>query len=127
MSVMRRGLSIGVYCIEGKAFVEMRASGKLTHDDYQTITPMIEEAIAASDDNCVDLLVDIRDLEGWEARAAWDDFKLGIKHRKSWSRIAMVGNKKWEQLAAKVAGWFIGGETRYFENMDTAIDWINSD
>jgi hypothetical protein len=127
MSVTRRGLSIGVCCIEGKAFVEMRAIGKLTHEDYQTITPMIEDAIAASDDNCVDVLADLREFEGWEARAAWDDFKLGIKHRKSWGRIALVGSKKWEQLAAKVAGWFIGGETKFFEDIDAALQWIGSE
>ena len=127
MSVKRRGLSIGVCCIEGKSFVEMRAIGKLTHEDYQTITPMIEDAIAASDDNCVDVLADLREFEGWEARAAWDDFKLGMKYRKSWSRIALVGNKKWEQWAAKVAGWFVGGEAKYFEDIDAALQWIGSD
>ena len=127
MPVTRRGLSIGVCCIEGKAFVELRALGKLSHEDYQTIAPMIEDAIAASDDNCVDLLADLREFEGWEARAAWDDFKLGMKYRKSWRRIALVGNKKWEQVAARVAGWVIVGQTRYFEDIDAALHWISSE
>lgn len=127
MTVKRRGLSIGAYCLDNKAFIEMRAIGKLTHEDYLLITPLIEQAIESSDDHCVELLVDAREFEGWEPKAAWDDFKLGMKYRKSWKRIALVGNKKWEQLAVKMMGWFVGGESRYFEDIDSALDWIGSD
>jgi hypothetical protein len=125
MSTKPRGLSLGAYCLDERAFIEMRAVGKLTHADYQLITPMIEDAIAASSDYGVDILVDAREFEGWEPKAAWDDLKLGLKHRKSWRRVALVGNKKWEQQVVKVMGWFISGETKYFEDTDAALDWIS--
>ena len=38
--------------------------------------------------------VDITELEGWELQAAWDDFKLGLKHNKEFCRVAVLGNKK---------------------------------
>ena len=80
------------------------ATGKLTHDDYTKITPMIDSALSTIKDVRIDVLVDGTELDGWEARAAWDDFKLDMKHG---SEIALYGNKKWEQLAATVGSWFI--------------------
>ncbi|MDX1335837.1 MAG: STAS/SEC14 domain-containing protein, partial [Gammaproteobacteria bacterium] len=92
MSVItRKGLSIGISRVNEHVFVELRAIGKLTHEDYETMTPMLEEALSEVRHPTIDALVDIRELEGWEARAAWDDFKLGMKHRKEWNRIAVVG------------------------------------
>lgn len=124
MTVNPGGLSLGAYCIDDKAFIELRAVGKLSHDDYLSITPLIEDAIAASSEHGVDLLVDAREFDGWEPRAAWDDIKLGIKHRTSWRRVALVGNKKWEQRLVKLMSWFIAGETKYFEDTNAALNWI---
>ena len=63
-------------------------------------------------------------MEGWEARAAWDDFKLGIKHGKEFEKIAIYGNKSWQEIAAKVGSWFVTGEVKYFEHCDDALQWI---
>jgi len=128
MSVItRKGLSIGISRVNENVFVELRAIGKLTHEDYETMTPMLEEALSEVRHPTIDALVDIRELEGWEARAAWDDFKLGMKHRKEWNRIAVVGNKPWGKVATKVGGWFTSGGAEYFEDVDAAVAWLDSE
>ncbi|MCK5649351.1 MAG: STAS/SEC14 domain-containing protein [Gammaproteobacteria bacterium] len=124
MSNSRHGLSIGIERTGSSFFMTMKAIGKLTHEDYETITPMIDSALAGVKEAKVKMLIDGTEMEGWEARAAWDDFKLGIKHGKEFEKIAIYGNKNWQEIAAKVGSWFVTGEVKYFEYCDDALQWI---
>lgn len=125
MSIQRHGLSIGIESIDNEFYLTLKASGKLTHDDYKTITPMIDSALAGINQAEIKALIDATELEGWEARAAWDDFKLGLKHGSQFVKIAIYGNKRWQDLAAKIGSWFIAGEMKYFEDEEAAIEWLN--
>ena len=124
MTSSRHGLSIGIERIESKFFMTMKAIGKLTHDDYKTITPMIDSALEGVKEAKVHMLIDGTEMEGWEARAAWDDFKLGLKHGKEFEKIAIYGNKNWQEIAAKIGAWFVSGDVKYFNNCDEALQWI---
>ena len=125
MTVQRHGLSIGIERVEDAFFLTLKASGKLTHKDYQTITPMLDSALASVKQPKVKVLIDGTELEGWEPMAAWDDLKLGLKHGNQFEKIAVYGNKRWQKVAAKVASWFVAGETRFFEAPAEAIAWLN--
>jgi hypothetical protein len=37
------------------------------------------------------------DFQGWEAAALWDDIKFNAAHFTDIDRLAMVGDKKWDQ------------------------------
>ena len=124
MSVKRHGLSIGIERINENFFLSLKATGKLTHDDYKAITPMIESALEGVDQPKIKALVDGTELEGWEMRAAWDDFKIGLKHGSEFEKIAIYGNKRWQEMSAKVGSWFVSGEVKYFDNRDEALDWL---
>lgn len=124
MSIKRHGLSIGVERAGSDVFLSLKAIGKLTHEDYETITPMIDSALAEVKEPKVKAIIDGTELEGWELRAAWDDFKIGLKHGNEFDKIAIYGNKNWQEIAAKVGSWFISGEVKYFEDCDTALDWL---
>lgn len=123
--IKRHGLSIGIERTGQHFFLSLKAQGKLTHEDYQTITPMIESALEGVKDPKVKALIDGTELEGWEPRAAWDDFKLGLKHRNEFDKIAIYGKEDWQETAAKVAGWFLSGEVRFFDELDDALEWLN--
>ena len=73
----------------------------------------------------VKVLIDGTELEGWELRAAWDDFRLGLKHGNEFVKIAIHGNKRWQQMAARVGAWFVSGEVRYFDDREDALAWLN--
>lgn len=124
MKIERHGLSIGIERQGEHFFMTLRVIGKLTHDDYQTITPMIDAAVEGLDHPQINALINLVDFEGWELRAAWDDLKLGLKHGRKFNKIAIVGNKKWEQYMAKIGSWFISGEIRYFEDEAEACAWL---
>lgn len=124
MAVSRHGLSIGVERINDQFFMIIKAIGKLTHEDYEVITPTIDSALMGVKDPKVKALFDATELEGWELRAAWDDFKIGLKHGNQFEKIAIYGNKKWQETAAKVGSWFVSGEIKFFDSLDEAMEWL---
>lgn len=124
MSMTKHGLSVGLERVQDEFLVVITAVGKLTHADYEFITPVLDSALREIDAEDVKVLVDITELRGWELRAAWDDFKLGLKHGSHFSRIAIYGDKEWQELAAKVGGWFIAGEVHAFTDYQEAWDWV---
>lgn len=125
MKSKRHGLSIGIERTDNNFFLFLKAQGKLTHKDYEIITPMIDAALAEFKDPKVRALIDGAELDGWEPRAAWDDFKLGLKHGNEFEKIAIYGNRDWQKLAAGIAAWFTSGEVKYFDDCDDAIAWLN--
>ena len=126
MDNYRHGLSIGIETAGTDIFLSLKAIGKLTHEDYQTITPLLDAALEGLTQPRVKVLIDGTELEGWQPRAAWDDFRLGLKHGNAFEKIAIYGNKNWQQITARVGSWFISGEVRYFEDMDAAIAWLQA-
>jgi len=124
MGAVKHGLSIGIERFEHIFFLSLKAVGKLTHEDYKVITPLIDSALAQVKDPKVNVLFDGTDLEGWELRAAWDDFKLGLKHNNEFRKIAIYGNKNWLQLSAKIGSWFVSGDIQYFDNEQEALSWV---
>ncbi|MGI2109424.1 STAS/SEC14 domain-containing protein [Shewanella frigidimarina] len=124
MDMKKHGLSIGINRIESVFFVTLKAIGTLTHEDYLVITPMLEGALSQVDQPKVSLFLDATELDGWDLRAAWDDLKLGLKHKSEFERVAILGNKDWLEWAAKIGSWFIAGEIKYFEDEDDALKWL---
>ncbi len=125
MSTDKHGLSIGIETIDKKIFISLKAVGTLTHEDYEIITPMIDSAINSVKEPKINVIIDATQLDGWELRAAWDDFKIGLKHGNEFDKIAIYGNKNWQEMAAKIGTWFISGEVKYFQEYDEALKWLS--
>ena len=120
----RHGLSIGIERADSKFLMSLKAVGKLTHEDYEIITPMIDSALAGVEQPQVRALVDGTEMEGWELRAAWDDFKLALKHGSEFERVAIFGNSEWQETLTRIGNWFVSGQLRYFEDRDSALAWL---
>jgi hypothetical protein len=124
MNLTRHGLLIGIERIGNEFFLSLKAVGKLTHKDYEKINPMLDSALEGIKDPKVKVFIDGSELEGWELRAAWDDFKLGLKHGGEFDKIAIFGNKKWQEYASKLASWFISGDVEFFDDPGKALAWL---
>jgi len=101
-------------------------SGKLHDDDYKVLVPEVEAVIRR--EGKVRILLQLVDFEGWDLHAAWDDMKFGIEHCHDFERIAVVGDKAWEEWMAKLSSPFTSSGSRFFEGADIegAWDWINA-
>ncbi|MEZ4861781.1 MAG: STAS/SEC14 domain-containing protein [Caldilineaceae bacterium] len=103
--------------------VGFHMSGRLTDEDYKNVfVPELEKAIAEW--GHISLLLEFEDFHGWNAHALWDDFRVGVKHRNALKRIAMVGDKRWEEWMAKLAKYFTTAQVKYFEHARDHRAWI---
>jgi hypothetical protein len=105
--------------------VAFKLSGKLHDDDYKAFVPAVESVVSA--EGKVRLLAQLEDFHGWDAHAAWDDFKFGIKHYADFERIAIVGDRKWEAWMAQLCKPFTQAKVQYFEasQVDAAWAWLH--
>lgn len=124
MSIERHGISVGIERVSGETIIVFKAKGKLTHDDYQAMIPILKTTIKQIDSSALKMMVDISTLTGWELRAAWDDFKLGLVLNSKIDKIAIYGDKSWQEMASKVGSWFVSGEIKSFEDYDSAKEWL---
>lgn len=125
MQVATHGLSIGIERIANRFFLTLKASGKLTHADFEMISPLIDSALSVVLEPRIKALIDATELEGWEIRTAWDDFKLGLKHGNEFEKVAIVANEDSRQLGVNLASWIISGQVKYFEEVTEALKWLD--
>ncbi|MEA3374287.1 MAG: STAS/SEC14 domain-containing protein [Campylobacterota bacterium] len=118
------GISIGFRRSGDHVYLKIQISGRLEHDDYDLMVPMIENAISGIKKPKIKVLIDAIDFEGWDLRAAWDDLKFGLEHNSEFTELAFVGNKKWEEYSIKISNWFMHAKMRYFEDIEDARQWL---
>ena len=94
-------------------------SGKLTDAEYKNFIPKVEAVI--NEFGAIKLYVDMLDMAGWEWRVAWDDFAFGIKHWNNFTKLALVGEKRWEKFSAQVADKINKAEVRFFDRKETYL------
>ncbi len=102
--------------------VGFKLSGKLHDADYKLFVPALETAIAAA--GKIRMFAQFDDFHGWDLHAAWDDMKFGAKHFSDFERIAMVGDKKWEEWMAKVCKPFSKASVKYFDVSEAGAAWV---
>ncbi len=105
--------------------IAIRATGKLTHEDYQAFLPKLEEQIKQS--GKVSILIELDNFKGWELKAAKDDVEFVFKHAEDIERVAIVGDKAWERwMAAMVKPFILFADVKYFnrEDLQAAWDWL---
>ena len=66
------------------------------------------------------MLFDMTEFHGWDAGALWEDIKFDIKHFADIERLAMVGEKKWQQGMAIFCKPFTRATIRYFDHATVA-------
>ena len=96
----------------GKILV-VRVSGKLTKTDYKHFLPRFERLVR--ENGKLRVLFDMTGFHGWQAGALWEDIKFDFKHFADIERLAMVGDKKWEQGMATFCKPFTKATIRYFD------------
>lgn len=99
-------------------------SGKLHDADYKTFVPAVDAAVGTH--GKVKLLARFHDFSGWDAKALWDDIKFSTTHCTKISKIALVGEKKWEEYMAKVCKPFTMASIKYFDasQIEEAKAWL---
>lgn len=102
----------------------VRASGKLTKEDYAHFVPTVESFIR--DVGKLRLLFEMRDFHGWTAGAVWEDVKFDLQHFADIERLALVGDTKWQEGMAVFCKPFSKAKVEYFPSSRRAeaLAWL---
>jgi hypothetical protein len=100
--------------------VAFRASGEVTKQDYnEVLIPAVEKALNSRDK--VRILYELGpDFDGYDASAAWEDFKVGVEHLSRWERIAVITDVEWIGLATRLFSVFLPGTIRVYPHAEAA-------
>ena len=111
---------------DGK-ILEVTASGKLTDKDYQRFVPEFE--LRVRQHGKIRVLFELSGFQGWDAKAAWDDFKFGLNHFRDIERLGLVGEKQWHRWMAGFCKPFTQAQVRYFNRTEAAEAraWVEDD
>ncbi|HET6325159.1 MAG TPA: STAS/SEC14 domain-containing protein [Planctomycetaceae bacterium] len=107
--------------------LEVHVTGKLTKESYERLVPAVDAQIKQY--GKLHILFVMQDFHGWTAGAMWEDLKFDLKHWKDIERLAVVGEKKWEQGMATFCKPFTKAKIRYFDiaQIEEARQWIASE
>jgi hypothetical protein len=106
-------------------FVELRVSGQVGAEDYEAIRSPMEGLFDRHER--IRALIRIEDFKGWTLKGFLEELRFDARHRRDFEKIAVVGEKKTQELVTRAAKGLFSGETRFFERStenDTARAWI---
>ncbi len=104
--------------------IGFKVIGTINKADYESLIPEIENLVAK--EGTINLLLDLTDFK-WEKVSAWGaDWKFGREYHEEIKKLAIVGDKKWEEWLAKLAEPFYAGEARFFHRqaIEEAWTWL---
>lgn len=119
-------MAINLKEIDSGKILEVHVSDKLTAADYQQFVPYFEGLVRQH--GKIRVLFDMARFHGWDAKALWDDIKFDLKHFNDIERLALVGEKKWQEWMATFCKPFTTATVQYFDHQqaDQARAWIRS-
>ena len=106
--------------------IGFKISGKVNAEDYDTLLPELDEAIAAH--GKINLLVVMENFEGWDGmQAAKADYQFGKHQYRQVEKAAFVSDKKWLEWSIKIMDPFTRRtKEKNFEpdQIDEAWAWV---
>jgi hypothetical protein len=107
----------------------VRASGKLTDQDYREVfIPRLEAVLKEHGKARLLFQVD-QDFAGWSVGALWDDLKLDWQHKNDFERVVVVAAPRWVEVVTNLFSHWMQGEVRTMpaEQLGAARAWIYGD
>ena len=100
------------------------SSGTLEKKDYDALLPLVEQKIQQF--GKIRLYFEMTDFTGWKPDAFLRDLNFDIKHVKDFEKVAMVGDKKWQELITGLMKPFTPATIKFFPLTDKekAKEWV---
>ena len=109
---------------DGGKILVIHVTGCLVKADYEGL--VAEFGRLVREYGKLRVLFDMTGFHGWDAGAAWEDFKFDLKHFSDIDRLAMIGNRRWQHGMAIFFAPFTEATTRYFDQAEgvAARRWL---
>lgn len=107
--------------------VEIEVSGKLTEADYEVLVPEVERL--AQERGPLRIYIELSDFRGWSPSGLWREVEFDVRHQDAMKRVAIVGEKAWEEWGTRLSKPFFKADVRYFpsEKAGAARSWVRED
>jgi len=105
--------------------VAIRLTGSLDRQDYDQLIPVLEGKI--NQFGKIDLYWEMEGVTGWQPGGMWQDIKFDVKHINSFRKVAIVGDKKWEEWITQMIKPFTTAQIGYFDALQKAeaMAWVS--
>lgn len=112
--------------------IAIRIGGTVSSQDYNVLRTLLNDRLPAHDG--LRWYVEMAAFDSWGSQTLWEKFKLDLHlaDQTPLSRVAMVGDKNWEDWIAPIWKWLGAvyplqpNEIKFFplERRETALTWI---
>lgn len=102
----------------------VRVSGKLTAGDLDVYKSQISDRMQRT--HAARLYFEMVDFEGWQPDSFVENGLFDIIHGREYGKVAMVGEKKWQEWAARLASPVKKKGVHYFDlaAKEQAMAWV---
>lgn len=115
---------IRIQNVEKNNLISATISGKISKEDIEKIHPLIHNIIKNGDK--VDFFFELVNFKGFDLKGFWEDLKVDAIHISDYGKMAIVGEKEWQQWSARATDVFTNSEVKYFDltEKEEAKRWI---
>ena len=106
-----------------RAFIRIRAQGILRWGDYKSFEHGLSSELGRRR-GAAPLLLDLRGFRGWSAAGLIRDLIFDVRHRASFSRIAVLGDARWHRWITYLGIPFFRAKMKFFSTPPAAREWL---
>lgn len=105
--------------------IALSASGTIVKADYEKVWPLVQHLVQQHGN--IRIYLEVHEIDMISARALWEEIKMDVKHFRDFSKLAVVGDSFWKQMATFAMGFFTSGGAKYFtfEEKEQAWAWVS--
>jgi hypothetical protein len=109
---------------ENSNIVYTTSSGTLQGGDYDRLLPFVEDKIKRH--GKIRWYFEMKDFSGWKPDALLKDLQFDVRHVRDFEKVAMVGEKKWQEWLTGLMKPFISATVKFFllSDREKAKAWI---
>ena len=108
-----------------RAFICIRAQGVLRWSDYSGFDRRLSSELGRRP-KAVPLLLDMRGFRGWSAAGLMRDVIFDLRHRASFSQIAVLGDARWHLWITYLVIPLFRAKLRFFNAQEAATVWLRA-
>jgi hypothetical protein len=111
--------------VSDPGFIRIRAEGVLTPASYDSLERAFAEELSRRGAP-VALLLDLTSFRGWSVQGFLRDLRFDLRYRRSFSRIAVIGHRRWHKWSTYAAMPIFTANMRFYwpQQQELAIAWL---
>lgn len=106
--------------------VAIKVDKKIEGEDYNKLNQLVNGAL--SENRRANLYIEMGSIEGLSPMAIWEDLKFDFKNYDNLEKVAIVGEKDWEEYMTNMYDKFTNADVKFFEKSkkENALEWVGA-